>query len=69
MEKYPERAKADNVEMNIIVCYEEMEAFDKAIKRLEKLRSSYQDPEFIDLKISRLRERLANLPGSKGLRK
>lgn len=69
VENFPDCAKADNVAMNIIVCYEEMEAFDKAITKLEKLRSSYSDREFIDLKIKRLKERLANLPGSKGLRK
>jgi len=62
-------AAADNVAMNIIVCYEELEAFDKAIERLEKMRPTYRDPEFIDLKIKRLKERKANLPGSRGLRK
>jgi len=69
MQEYPERARAENVEMNIIVSYEEVEAFDKAIAKLEILRERYHDPEFIDLKIRRLKERKANLPGSRGLRK
>lgn len=69
MADYPERAKKDNVAMNIIVCYEEIEDFDSAISRLEKMRPTYNDPEFIDLKIKRLRERKGNLPGSRGLRK
>jgi tetratricopeptide (TPR) repeat protein len=69
VEKFPEKAKADKVDMNIIVCYEEMEAFDAAIARLEKMRPTYTDVDFIDLKIKRLKERKANLPGSKGLRK
>jgi tetratricopeptide (TPR) repeat protein len=66
---YPDRAKSENIAMNIVVCYEELEAFDKAIDKLEKMRPTYADPEFIDLKIKRLRERRANLPGSRGLRK
>ena len=66
---FPERAQKENVAMNIVVCYEELEAFDKAIEKLEALRASYTDKEFIDLKIKRLRERKANQPGSKGLRK
>ena len=66
---FPKRAADENVEMNVIVCYEELEQFDRAIELLEKLRSSYRDPEFIDLKIKRLKERKANLPGSRGLRK
>lgn len=69
MADYPERAARDNVAMNIIVCHEELEEFDQAISKLEKLRSNYNDPEFIDLKIKRLRDRKDNLPGSKGLRK
>ena len=69
IEEFPEKAKHDNVAMNIIVCYEELEAFDKAITALERLRPVYRDPEFIDLKIKRLKDRRANLPGSKGLRK
>lgn len=67
--KYPERAKAEKVDMNIVVCYEDMEAFDKAIEKLMKMRSEYSDQEFIDLKVKRLSERRANLPGSRGLRK
>jgi tetratricopeptide (TPR) repeat protein len=67
--KYPMRAEKDNVAMNIIVCYEDLEAFDKAIDGLEAMRSTYRDAEFIDLKIKRLKDRKANLPGSRGLRK
>lgn len=69
LEKFPDRAKKDNVAMNIIICYEDLEAFDSAIERLVSLRATYPDPEFIDLKIKRLKERKANLPGSRGLRK
>jgi len=69
IKNYPEKARAENITMNLVVCYEEQESFDKAIAVLESARSGYKDTEFIDLKIKRLRERKANLPGSKGLRK
>ncbi|MEQ1664254.1 MAG: tetratricopeptide repeat protein [Bdellovibrionales bacterium] len=67
--EFPEKAKQNNVAMNIAVCFEEIEAFDKAIAELENMREGYRDPDFIDLKIKRLKDRKANLPGSKGLRK
>lgn len=66
---HPERAARENIAMNLIVCYEEKEAFDLAIQKLLEIKPNYPDPEFIDLKIQRLKERKANLPGSKGLRK
>jgi tetratricopeptide (TPR) repeat protein len=67
--RFPERSKAENVQMNVIVCYEELELFDKAIENLKKLRATFANPEFIDLKVKRLEQRRANLPGSRGLRK
>lgn len=69
MTKFPSRAKAENVAMNIVVCYEEREQFEKAIEELVVIREEYPNPEFIDLKIQRLTERKLNLPGSRGLRK
>lgn len=69
IQKYPNRAKAENVAMNVVVCYEEREQFEKAIEELMVIREEYPNPEFIDLKIKRLQERKANLPGSRGLRK
>ncbi len=66
---FPEKARAENIAMNLIVCYEEQDQFDKAITVLEELRPTHKDTEFIDLKIKRLKERKANMPGSKGLRK
>lgn len=67
--RFPERAKTENVAMNIIVCYEDVEQFDKAIERLAAIKETFANPEFIDLKIKRLQQRKANLPGSRGLRK
>lgn len=69
LKRFPTRAKAENVPMNIIVSYEELEMFDQAIAGLKELRPTYSNTEFIDLKIKRLEQRKANLPGSRGLRK
>lgn len=69
LSRFPERAKTENVAMNIIVCYEDIEQFDKAIERLQLIKDTFANPEFIDLKIKRLQQRKANLPGSRGLRK
>ncbi|OFZ16679.1 MAG: hypothetical protein A2Z20_01135 [Bdellovibrionales bacterium RBG_16_40_8] len=66
---FPDRAQKENISMNIVVCYEELEAFDKAIEKLKAIRPTYSDKEFIDLRIKRLLERKANQPGSRGLRK
>lgn len=66
---YPERAKKENVPLNLSVVYEEKGDFNKAIQTLEDLKSSYATPDFIDLKITRLKERAQNMPGAQGFRK
>lgn len=69
MKDYPDRSKTENVQMNIAVSYEDLELFDKAIQALKEYREGFENKEFIDLKIKRLEQRKANLPGSRGLRK
>lgn len=67
---YPERAKRENVALNLVVCYEEQKEFGKAIEVLEKMKSeNYPNPEFLDLRIARLKERKTNMPGAQGLRR
>ena len=67
--EYPDKALSEQVSLSLAVCYEEKEDFIKAIELLEKLRAVYHSPEMIDLKIRRLRERQAQAPGAKGLKK
>ncbi|HAG91417.1 MAG TPA: hypothetical protein DCL41_06075 [Bdellovibrionales bacterium] len=69
IEKFPERAKSDGLEMNLVACYEDMEDFDEAIDAMTKMRGTYPDPEFLDMRINRLKERKNNMPGARGLRK
>lgn len=69
LEEYPERATSDGLELNLVACYEDMKDFDAAIKAMEEMKETYPDPEFLEMRISRLKERKNNLPGARGLRK
>lgn len=66
LKEFPERSKKDNVALNLVVCYEELKDFGKAIEVLERMRGDYSDPEFLNLRIERLKERKINLPGAQG---
>ncbi len=67
--KFPKKAKEENIALNESVCYEEAGQYDSAIQELKSIKSTYKDPEFIALKIKQLRERKANMPGAKGLKR
>jgi len=67
--EFPERSKKENVALNLVVAYEEMKKFDKAIEVLQRMQTDYANPEFLTQKIERLRERQANLPGARGWKK
>jgi tetratricopeptide (TPR) repeat protein len=64
--EFPERSAKDNVALTLSVCYEELRDFKSAIEVLEKLKGNHPVPEYIDIRINRLRERLKNLPASNG---
>ncbi len=66
LSQYPERSAKDNVALTLSVCYEEVKDFRAAIEVLEKLKITHPVPEYLDLRIKRLRERLKNLPASSG---
>lgn len=69
IQKYPQRSMQENVGLTLAVCYEENDSFKEAIKVLEDYRGKYNPPEYIELRIKRLQERLKNAPGAKGFRK
>lgn len=69
IEKYPEKATQENVALTLAVCYEENNDFKSAIKVLEQYRGKYNPPEYIELRIKKLQERMRNAPGAKGFRK
>jgi tetratricopeptide (TPR) repeat protein len=63
---YPEKSLKDNVGLTLSVCFEELKDFKSAIDVLEKIRATHPMPEYIDVRIKRLKERLQNQPGAKG---
>ncbi len=69
LKEFPDRSKKENVALNLAVCYEEMKDFSRAIGVLERMREGYEHPEFLDIRIRRLRARKDNLPGAQGLKR
>lgn len=63
---FPEKAVKDNVGLTLSVCYEEVKDFRAAIEVLEQLKATHPMPEYIDIRIKRLQERLKNQPGARG---
>ncbi len=69
LKSYPEQAKKDDIGLSLAVSYEDQERYDKAIEVLTSLKKESEKPEYLDLRIKRLKERLAQQPGAHGLRK
>jgi tetratricopeptide (TPR) repeat protein len=69
LEKYPARAKAENIGLVLAITYEEQKNFNKAIETLESLKNSYPRKGFIESRIKILRERQSYLPGARGWKK
>lgn len=67
--EFPERSAKENVGMNMVVVYEELKEFTRAIAVLESMRDEYPNTAFIDQRIERLKERQYNLPGAQGLKR
>lgn len=63
---FPERSKKHNMALSLVVCYEELKDFHKAIDVLERMKPEYPNPDFLKLRIERLRERMSNQPGAQG---
>ncbi len=69
MARWRERSIKENVPMTLAVCYEEQLDFKAAIALMESVRTEYSVPEYVDLRVKRLNERLVNAPKVKGPRK
>ena len=59
------RAIKENVPMTLAVCLEETKDFTQAMDVLEKIKPEYPVPEYVDLRIKRLKERAKNQPKTK----
>jgi tetratricopeptide (TPR) repeat protein len=66
---YPKKAIQENVYQTLAVCYEEGDNFAEAIKVLELVKDKYAQPEYVEIRIKRLKDRQKNRPGARGLRK
>ncbi|WP_413289490.1 tetratricopeptide repeat protein [Bdellovibrio sp. HCB337] len=66
---FPQKSLQENVYQTLAVCYEETDNFTEAINTLESVKDKYAQPEYIDIRIKRLKERQKNRPGARGLRK
>lgn len=69
IQDFPEKSIQENVALILAVCYEENFDFKSALAVLEAHRGKYNPPEYIELRIKRLQERMKNAPGAKGFRK
>ena len=55
LRNFPKNQQKENVALNLVVCYEELKDFGKAIDVLEGMREGYAHPEFLDVRIQRLK--------------
>ncbi len=65
MEKNRTLAFKENVPITLAVCFEEMKEFNLALELLETIRPEYPIPEYVDLRIKRLKNRAKNQPKTK----
>lgn len=69
MKSNPKLAAKENLGLTLAVVYEEMKDYKTAIEVLKSTRDHHPTPEFIDIRINRLQERIKNQPGARGFRK
>ncbi len=67
--KYKEVYLKNQVFINEALMFEEQKQLDLAIATLEEVQAQIQNAEFIQLKIEKLKERKALMPGASGLKK
>lgn len=66
LKDFPQMAQKENVALTLAICFEEIKDFSKAIETLEILKKTHPMPEYVDVRIKRLRERQKNAPGARG---
>lgn len=64
--KFPEKSQKENVSLTLSVCYEEEGDYASAIETLEGMKKYHPMPDYIDIRIQRLQQRLKNQPGARG---
>lgn len=66
---YPQKAEEEKVWLNLSICYEDTKRFADAIALLKTVKASEAEKTFIEQKIIRLKERMMQEPGARGLRR
>lgn len=66
IKEFPEKSLKQNIHFNLSVCYEETNQHKKAIRLMQELKKVYPDPDYVEHKIFRLKQRQKNLPGARG---
>jgi tetratricopeptide (TPR) repeat protein len=69
MKASPKLASENNLGLTLSVTLEEMKDFKGAAEILQQIRSTHAMPEYIDIRVKRLKERMSNQPGAHGMRK
>lgn len=66
---FPDLAIKENIGVTLAVALEESKDFKKALETLESIRNKHPQPELIDIRIQRIKLRIKEQPGARGLRK
>ncbi len=69
IKNHPQKAQKENVGLTLAVAYEEMKDYRNAIALLQQIKAQHPMPDYIDLRIKKLQDRLKNQPGARGYRK
>lgn len=65
--QYPKSTLVSSAQFGVASCLEELNQLEEAFKAFSKLRKSYPSPNVVEIKLSRIQERLAqqNIPRAK----
>jgi tetratricopeptide (TPR) repeat protein len=69
IKNFPEKSAKESVYLTLAVAYEEMKDYKSSIETLQELKAHHPMPEYIDIRINRLKERIKIQPGARGIRK
>lgn len=67
--RFPDKSKENEIFIALSLCYEQDQQLDKAIAVLEKNKSNYKTPEFVEMRIASLKKRLKLAPLVRELKK
>lgn len=69
LERFTNKAIVEGVQLSLASVYEDIEKFQESIEIMEAHQTIGANAEFVEFKIKKLKERMKNLPGARGLKK